>query len=78
MPTVLRWGAYRAFFYSNEGEEPAHIHVRAGDSEAKFWLHDLTVAVNAGFRTHEMSDIIRHLKQNRDELMSAWSEHFGD
>ncbi len=25
MPTVLRWGAYRAFFYSNEGGEPAQF-----------------------------------------------------
>jgi Domain of unknown function (DUF4160) len=48
VPTVLRWGPYRAFFYSNEGGEPAHVHVRAGDKEAKFWLHDLVVAINAG------------------------------
>jgi len=27
MPTVLRWGPYRAFFYSNERGEPPHIHV---------------------------------------------------
>jgi hypothetical protein len=40
VPTVLRWGPYRAFFYSNEGDEPAHVHVRAGGKEAKFWLHD--------------------------------------
>ena len=77
VPTVLRWGSYRAFFYSNEGDEPAHIHVRAGNNEAKFWLHDLNVAVNAGFPAHEISDIVRHLKQNRDQLMSAWNEHFG-
>jgi hypothetical protein len=77
MPTVLRWGSYRAFFYSNEGDEPAQIHVRAGNNEAKFWLHDLNVAVNAGFPAHEISDIVRHLKQNRDQLMSAWNEHFG-
>jgi hypothetical protein len=38
MPTVLRWGPYRAFFYSNEGGEPPHIHVRSGNYEAKFWL----------------------------------------
>jgi hypothetical protein len=38
MPTVLRWGPYRAFFYSNERDEPAHVHVRAGGREAKFWL----------------------------------------
>ena len=58
MPTVLRWGPYRAFFYSNEGDEPAHIHVRAGSKEVKFWLHDLTVAVNMGFPVHELGDMV--------------------
>ena len=77
MPTVLRWGPYRAFFYSNEGDEPAHVHVRAGDREAKVWLHDLSVAVNAGFPAHEISYIIRHLKEHRDELKVAWQRHFG-
>ena len=76
MPTVLRCGPYRAFFYSNEGDEPAHIHVRAGDKEAKFWLHDMAVAVNAGFPAHEIGDIVRHLKTRRDQLLSAWHEHF--
>jgi hypothetical protein len=77
VPTVLRRGAYRAFFYSNEGNEPAHIHVRGGDKEAKFWLHDFTVAANAGFPAHEIGDIIHHLRQNRDALLSAWNEYFG-
>jgi uncharacterized protein DUF4160 len=36
MPTFLCWGPYRAFFYSNEGGEPPHVHVRSGDREAKF------------------------------------------
>jgi hypothetical protein len=78
MPTVLRWGAYRAFFYSNEGGEPAHVHVRAGDREAKFWLHDLTLAVNAGFPSHELGAITRHLRVNRDHLLAGWNEHFGN
>jgi hypothetical protein len=77
VPTVLRWGSYRAFFYSNEGGEPAHVHVGAGDREAKFWLHDMVVAINAGFPAHEIGDIIRHLRENRVNLLSAWNEHFG-
>lgn len=77
MPTVLRWGPYRAFFYSNEGDEPAHVHVRAGGNEAKFWLHDMSLALNAGFPAHEINAIIRHLKLNRDELLDAWLRHFG-
>jgi hypothetical protein len=32
----LRIGRFRYFFFSNEGREPPHIHVKAGDDEAKF------------------------------------------
>jgi len=78
MPTVLRWGPYRAYFYSNEGEEPSHIHVRSANKEAKLWLRDCSVAVNAGFPAHELTDIIRVVKAHRDELLAAWNEHFGD
>lgn len=85
MPTVLRWGPYRAFFYSNERNEPPHIHVRAGDREAKFWLHDLSIAINAGFPAHEISAIIRHLRPQRTLLEGKrtllegkWHEYFGN
>jgi hypothetical protein len=78
VPTVLRWGAYRAFFYSNEGNEPAHVHVRAGDKEIKIWIHDLNVAVNMGFAAHEVGDIIRYLRANRDQLLAARNDHFGN
>lgn len=40
MPVVLRSGAVRFYFYSNEGKplEPPNVHVRKGYDEAKFWL----------------------------------------
>lgn len=49
MPTVMRIGPYRFFFYSNENDEPKHVHVRADDNEAKFWLEPLQLAWNRGF-----------------------------
>jgi hypothetical protein len=49
MPTVLRVGRFRFFFFSNEGREPPHIHVKAGASEAKFWLQPIALAANYGF-----------------------------
>ena len=77
MPTVLRWGAYRAYFYSNERDEPAQVHVRAGNKEVKIWLHDVTVAVRTGFPAHEIGDILRHVRVHRSQLLAAWNEHFG-
>jgi hypothetical protein len=38
MPTIYRHGGYRFFFFSNEGEEPPHIHIEAQGNVAKFWL----------------------------------------
>jgi hypothetical protein len=38
----------------------------------------MSVVVNAGFPAHELGDIIRHLRQNREQLMAAWHEHFGN
>jgi len=78
VPTVLRWGPCQAFFYSNERGEPAHVHVRAGDKEAKFWLDDLSVAVNIRFRANGLNAIIRHLRSHHDELLEAWNDHFGN
>ena len=38
MPTVLRIGSFRFHFYSDEGNEPPHMHVATPDGECKFWL----------------------------------------
>ena len=37
MPTVLWSGPYRFFCYAGDCDEPAHVHVRLENSEAKFW-----------------------------------------
>src|SRR5262245_37627615 len=54
MPTILRSGPFRFFFFSNEGREPPHIHVRAGGDEAKFWLDPVALASNYGFNGREL------------------------
>jgi hypothetical protein len=38
MPTVLRVGPYRFFFYAGDQGEPLHIHVEREGRIAKFWL----------------------------------------
>ena len=50
MPTVLRVGPLRFFFYAGDGAEPPHIHVERDDSEAKFWLDPVRLERSRGFR----------------------------
>jgi hypothetical protein len=38
MPTILYIRGWRLFFYSNERQEPPHIHARKGEAECKYWL----------------------------------------
>jgi hypothetical protein len=76
MPTVLRVGRYRFFFFSNEGQELPHIHVEAGSDQAKFWLDPIDLASNYGFRAHELNEIEQIIEQHQDELMEAWDGYF--
>jgi hypothetical protein len=54
MPTVRRIGATRFFFYSNEGTEPAHIHVEQAGALAEFWLEPVSLASSSRLRGHEL------------------------
>jgi hypothetical protein len=53
MPTVLRIGSFCFHFYSDEGNEPPHIHVRCSNGEAKFWLVPVALARNRGVSPHD-------------------------
>ena len=77
MPTIVRLGRFRFFFYSNESQEPPHIHVGAAENEAKFWLNPAILAANYGFRGRELSDIERIVRQREAEFLEAWNEYFG-
>ena len=76
MPTVLRVGRYRFSFFSNEGNEPYHVHVKAAGDEAKFWLDPVQLAANYGFNTREINEIERLVQEKQEHLLEAWHEHF--
>ena len=54
MPTVLTVGPYRFVFFSSDGGEPLHIHVKRDRQIAKFWLEPVDLAKNVGFADHEV------------------------
>lgn len=57
MPTVLRIGPYRFHFYSDERNEPPHIHVATDAGECKFWLSPIVLARNKGIRPEALREI---------------------
>ena len=80
MPTVMRVGAFRLFFFSNEGNprEPVHIHVRRGSALAKFWLHPVRLADSYGFDSRTLAYLADVIDDNAMAIERAWDEHFGE
>lgn len=77
MPTILRIGRYQFKFFSNEREEPPHIHVKADEQEAKFWLDPPGLVSNYGFNSHELTELRKLIQEYQSDFLEAWDEYFG-
>ncbi len=79
MPTVLYFYGW-SFFYSNEGNEPIHIHAEKGDIDCKYWINeaDFTIKLATAFnmssdKINEVADIIY---ENLQLIKNAWHNYF--
>jgi hypothetical protein len=75
MPTVLRLLNWRFHFYSDEGQEPPHIHVRTPDGECKFWLSPVRLARVDGIKPTEVRRIEMAVLEHEALLLEKWHEH---
>ena len=78
MPTILRLGPYRFFFYAGDGDEPPHVHVERDDHTAKFCLAPIRLEESHGFQRHELHRIQRIIEEHRRRLLEDWEEYFHD
>lgn len=78
MPTVLKEGPYRFFFYSADRDEPRHVHVVREDRVAKFWLEPVRLQRSGGLRRSEIRRIQRITAENQELLLEAWDDYFND
>jgi hypothetical protein len=76
VPTIARIGPYRFFFYSNEGREPPHVHVRRERALAKFWLQPVALAAATAFGAAELSRVEKTVRENEKQFLEAWHDHF--
>jgi hypothetical protein len=77
MPTVLRSGPYRFFFYAGDGTEPPHVHVERDDNIAKFWLRPVRLQESGGFNRLEIGRLQGIVEENLDTILSFWEAFFG-
>ena len=76
MPEVFREQGFVFSFYSNEGNEPLHIHVRRAGGFAKFWLEPLSLDYSQSLNPRELSKAESLIEENMDRIRRAWDEVF--
>ncbi|OYU83726.1 MAG: hypothetical protein CFE24_09965 [Flavobacterium sp. BFFFF2] len=76
MPTILFLNGYRFFFYSNENNEPIHVHIEKADATGKVWLEPINAAYFIGFTAREEREIMKMINQHVAEFIKKWNEYF--
>lgn len=80
MPTVLRFGGFRAVVYPND-HRPAHLHVIGQGHEAVLELNcpegPVTARENYGFSPRDLARIADALLESINELCGAWEKIHG-
>lgn len=77
MPTLLMVEGFRFHFFSREGQEPPHVHVRKGDAIAKLWLQPVQLAFSEGFNPAELRRVRELTFAQQAEFRARWNEYFG-
>jgi hypothetical protein len=77
MPTILRSGPYRLFFFSDQGREPPHVHIERDQLTAKCWLNPVRLARDNGFSARELRTIVRLVERHEEICWQAWHDYFG-
>ncbi len=78
MPKIFTTGSFEFYFYSNDRNEPEHIHVRCDRATAKFWLNPVCLEKSRHFKDHELVKLQNIVSENRQLFLEAWNEFFSD
>jgi len=77
MPEILRELGFVFFFYSNEGQEPIHVHVRKAGGFAKFWIEPVELDFAQGMKLTDIKLAEELVLKHLDVIKSKWNEIHG-
>ena len=80
MPTIIYIYGWRLFFYSNEGNEPIHIHAEKADIECKFWILEEEIEIKEAYAYNlnqkDRKEIKKIIYQHFDLIVDSWYKYF--
>ncbi len=83
MPSLFQVGGYKVFFWSNENEEPIHVHVGKGKpsrNSTKIWFTasgGCIVANNSSrIPKDELNELLEIISAQYFMICEEWKSHF--
>ncbi len=77
MPEIFREFGFVFFFYSNEGQEPIHVHVRKAGGFAKFWIEPVELEFSQGMKVGDIKHAEELIYGNLEIIKIKWHEVHG-
>ncbi len=74
MPTIHRENGFRFFFYTREGNEPAHVHVVGKGGEMKVWLNPIQISTVYNMSSKDQRMVLIITNKNLDSFKQEWSK----
>lgn len=83
MPNYFTYSGYKLYFWSNESDEPVHVHVAKGKpkvASTKFWLLSDGTALMANNKAElnkkDLKRITKFIELNYQDIVEAWNNFF--
>ena len=83
MPSIFELSGYKIYFWSNENNEPIHVHISKGKPTAnstKVWLtksgNCILVNNNSKIPNKDLSDIMGTIASNHFLIVAKWKETY--
>jgi hypothetical protein len=82
LPKLFKIGQYVIFFWSNENDEPVHVHISKGKyspNTAKVWLtkgRGSLVANKGRIPQKDLGKLLTVIEDNFDIICNKWKTYF--
>jgi hypothetical protein len=62
------------FFYSDEGNEPVHVHIRKAGGFAKFWVEPIELEFAKGMKVKDIARAEELVREHSALILEKWNE----
>jgi hypothetical protein len=76
MPSLFRLEGFVFSFYSSDGNEPVHVHVRKAGGAAKIWMEPISLARAEDMDWRDIKRAMELAEHHKKLILEKWNEYF--